>query len=121
MIVKTDAYTREQIGKVVQMRANVEGIKLLPDVLDKLAGEGEKSSLRYVSLSFLVIMCRYLLGGLWKKSYALQLLTPASILAGLSGRKQIEEEDVSEMNELFLDAKTSAAMIENGSFGTGDS
>ena len=52
MIVKTDAYTREQIGKVVQMRANVEGIKLLPDVLDKLAGEGEKSSLRYVSLSF---------------------------------------------------------------------
>jgi RuvB-like protein 1 len=49
MIVKTDAYTREQIGKVVQMRANVEGIKLYPDVLDKLAGEGEKSSLRYVS------------------------------------------------------------------------
>ena len=49
MIVKTDAYTREQIGKVVQMRANVEGIKLYPDVLDKLAGEGEKSSLRCVS------------------------------------------------------------------------
>ena len=120
MIVKTDAYTREQIGKVVQMRANVEGIKLLPDVLDKLAGEGEKSSLRYVSLPFLVIMCRYLLVDS-EKSYALQLLTPASILAGLSGRKQIEEEDVSEMNELFLDAKTSAAMIENGSFGTGDS
>ena len=51
MIVKTDAYTREQIGKVVQMRANVEGIKLYPDVLDKLAGEGEKSSLRYVTSS----------------------------------------------------------------------
>ena len=44
------------------MRANVEGIKLLPEVLDKLAGEGEKSLLRYVSFfSFLVIMCRYLL------------------------------------------------------------
>jgi DNA helicase TIP49 (TBP-interacting protein) len=67
MIVKTDAYTREQIGKVVQMRANVEGIKLLPDVLDKLAGEGEKSSLRYVSLSFLLIMYRYLLGDSGKK------------------------------------------------------
>jgi RuvB-like protein 1 (pontin 52) len=120
MIVKTDAYTREQIGKVVQMRANVEGIKLYPDVLDKLAGEGEKSSLRYVPFSPLVIMCRYLLGD-FENSYALQLLTPASILAGLSGRKQIEEEDVSEMNELFLDAKTSAAMIENGSFGAGDS
>lgn len=120
MIVKTDAYTREQIGKVVQMRANVEGIKLLPDVLDKLAGEGEKSSLRYVSLSLISNHLRHYL--LWDSlRYALQLLTPASILAGLSGRKQIEEEDVSEMNELFLDAKTSAAMIENGGFGSGDS
>jgi RuvB-like protein 1 len=43
--------------------------------------------------------------------YALQLLTPASILANLSGRAQIEVEDIGEMNELFLDAKTSAAMI----------
>jgi RuvB-like protein 1 (pontin 52) len=66
-------------------------------------------------------MCRRYLLVVSDKSYALQLLTPASILAGLSGRKQIEEEDISEMNELFLDAKTSAAMIENGSFGTGDS
>jgi TIP49 AAA-lid domain len=43
--------------------------------------------------------------------YALQLLAPASILATLAGRSQIEVEDIGEMNELFLDAKTSAAMI----------
>lgn len=43
--------------------------------------------------------------------YALQLLTPASILAGVAGRKQIEVEDINEMGELFLDAKTSAEMI----------
>lgn len=50
--------------------------------------------------------------------YALQLLTPASILAGLAGRPIIEVEDVGEMGELFLDAKTSAAMIgEDGGFG----
>jgi RuvB-like protein 1 (pontin 52) len=48
--------------------------------------------------------------------YALQLLTPASILAQLAGRGQIEMEDVGEMNELFLDAKTSASMIEGGAF-----
>jgi RuvB-like protein 1 len=67
-------------------------------------------------------MCCVIYLGTFKNSYALQLLTPAFILAGLSGRKQIEEEDISEMNELFLDAaKTSAAMIENGSFGAGDS
>jgi RuvB-like protein 1 (pontin 52) len=43
--------------------------------------------------------------------YALQLLTPAFILASLAGRSQIEPEDISEMNELFLDAKASASLI----------
>ncbi|KAF6754087.1 RuvB-like helicase 1 [Ephemerocybe angulata] len=89
MIVKTESYTMEQIAKVLQLRANVEGLKLGAGVLEKLAVEGDKSSLRY----------------------ALQLLTPASILASLAGRSQIEIEDVGEMNELFLDAKTSAANI----------
>lgn len=86
LIVKTETYTREQVGKVVQLRASVENIQLGPGVLEKLAEEGEKSSLRY----------------------ALQLLTPASILAQLAGRKPIALEDIGEMNELFLDAKTSA-------------
>ncbi|KAI6096752.1 RuvB-like helicase 1 [Pisolithus sp. B1] len=89
LIVKTDTYNREQIAKVVQLRANVEGLKLGPGVLERLAEEGERGSMRY----------------------ALQLLTPASILAGLSGRNQIEVEDIGEMNELFLDAKTSARNI----------
>jgi len=44
-------------------------------------------------------------------SYALQLLAPASILAGLVGRNEIVVEDIGEMNELFLDAKTSASYI----------
>lgn len=44
-------------------------------------------------------------------SYALQLLTPASILASLVGRKEIQLEDINEMGELFLDAKTSAEAI----------
>jgi RuvB-like protein 1 (pontin 52) len=49
--------------------------------------------------------------------YAIQLLTPASILAGLAGRGQIELEDIGEMNELFLDAKTSASLIgQNGDY-----
>jgi len=92
LIVKTDGYTREQVAKVVQLRANTEGLKLGEGVIDKLAAEGEKSSLRY----------------------AIQLLTPASILARLGGRDQIETEDIGEMNELFLDAKTSASLIAEG-------
>jgi RuvB-like protein 1 len=47
MIVKTDGYTREQVGRVVQVRANVEGIKLGEGVLDRMAAEGERGSLRY--------------------------------------------------------------------------
>jgi RuvB-like protein 1 (pontin 52) len=89
MIVKTDAYTRDQIGKVVQLRANVESLKLGEGVVEKLADEGDRSSLRY----------------------ALQLLTPASILAGLAGRTQVEVEDVGEMGGLFLDAKRSAVAM----------
>ncbi|KAF8970941.1 TIP49 C-terminus-domain-containing protein [Flammula alnicola] len=92
MIVKTDNYTRDQVGKVVQLRATVEGLKLGAGVIDRLAGEREKSSLRY----------------------ALQLLTPASILAQLAGRSQIELEDIGEMIELFLDTKTSARNLAKG-------
>jgi len=92
LIVKTESYTREQVAKVVQLRANIEGLKLGEGVIDRLAIEGEKSSLRY----------------------AIQLLTPASILARLAGRDQIETEDIGEMSELFLDAKTSASLIAEG-------
>ena len=87
-IVKTDIYNSDQIAKVLQLRANIEGLRLGPGVIDRLAQEGDARSLRYV----------------------LQLLTPASILASLAGRAQIELEDVSELDELFYDAKTSAML-----------
>ena len=48
LIVKTEGYTREQVSKVVQLRAAVEGLKLGEGVLDKLAGEGERGSMRCV-------------------------------------------------------------------------
>ncbi|KAG8883161.1 RuvB ATP-dependent DNA helicase pontin [Tulasnella sp. 331] len=47
----------------------------------------------------------------WDPAYALQLLTPASIVSQMAGRKEISTEDIGEMNELFLDAKTSAGMM----------
>lgn len=43
----------------------------------------------------------------------LQLLTPAAILASMAGRSTIEKEDIDEMGELFLDAKTSAAQFDS--------
>lgn len=47
----------------------------------------------------------------------MQLLTPASILAQLAGRIQIELEDIWEMIDLFLDAKTSASNLAEGGGG----
>ncbi|KAL9716491.1 RuvB ATP-dependent DNA helicase pontin [Leucoagaricus gongylophorus] len=99
LIVKTSTYNRDEVGKVVQIRAQVEGLKLGTGVQEKLAEEGERSSLRYV----------------------LQLLTPASISATSAGRSQIELEDINEMREIFLDAKTSARNVGEGGFSGGAS
>ena len=56
MIVKTDRYTRDEVGKFVQMRASVERLKLGEGVTDRLAAEGDKSSLRYgLCLAFMPV------------------------------------------------------------------
>lgn len=109
LIVKTDSYTVEEVAKVVQLRANIEGLKLGAGVLDRLASEGERSSLRFVPFHIQTPTANETDDHLHR--YALQLLTPASILATLAGRPQIELDDIKEMGELFLDAKTSAAAI----------
>jgi RuvB-like protein 1 len=110
LIVKTDSYSTDDVAKVVQVRANVEGLKLGAGVLERLATEGERSSLRSVDPHALAL-CILLNSFLNSCRYALQLLTPASILAGIAGRQQIELDDINEMGELFLDAKTSATAI----------
>ena len=51
LIVKTETYNTVDVAKVVQLRANVEGLKLGAGVLDKLATDGERSSLRYKRLA----------------------------------------------------------------------
>ena len=46
--------------------------------------------------------------------YALQLLTPASILARVNARREIEAVDVAECEDLFIDAKRSAEIVNAG-------
>ncbi len=46
--------------------------------------------------------------------YALQLLTPASILARVNGRKEIDVDDVGECEDLFIDARRSATIVNEG-------
>ena len=44
--------------------------------------------------------------------YAVQLLAPAAVSAKNCGRTNVTAEDIRDVGELFLDAKTSAIMLE---------
>jgi RuvB-like protein 1 (pontin 52) len=89
LIIRTLPYTIEEIGIIVSIRAKTENLQLSEESIKHLAQLGADTSLRY----------------------ALQLLTPANILAKLNGRDQIEIEDVDEVSQLFYDAKASAKIL----------
>ncbi|RKP04211.1 hypothetical protein CXG81DRAFT_29072 [Caulochytrium protostelioides] len=86
LIVRTKPYDEAEIRVVLQIRAKTEGLQIADDALAALAAKGVTTSLRY----------------------AIQLLTPAAILAKMNGRATIAEEDIAECEGLFFDAKASA-------------
>ncbi len=112
LIIPTTAYDADEIKRIVRIRATTEGVAVSDAAIDKIAEHGVRISLRY----------------------CLQLLTPArsvhrtgppheaevrvvltergdSILAKVNGRKEIDVKDVAECEELFLDARRSAALL----------
>ncbi|TAQ89158.1 hypothetical protein B7494_g2541 [Chlorociboria aeruginascens] len=96
LIIPTNAYDADEIKRIVRLRVTVEGLAITEAALDKIAEHGSRISLRY----------------------ALQLLAPSSILARVSGRSQIDVMDVGECEDLFIDARRSAAIV-NEDDGTG--
>lgn len=96
LIIPANAYEADEIKRILRIRVTVEGLAISDAALDKLTEHGSRISLRY----------------------ALQLLTPSSILARVSGRNQIDVMDVGECEDLFIDARRSAAIM-NGEAGTG--
>ena len=44
--------------------------------------------------------------------YAVQLLAPGAVSCKISGRTNVTAEDIRDVGELFLDAKTSALRLE---------
>ena len=96
LIIPTKAYEPDEIKRILRIRVTVEGLSITEAALDKIADHGSRISLRY----------------------ALQLLTPSSILARVSGRNQIDVMDVGECEDLFIDARRSAAIV-NGATGNG--
>jgi len=96
LIIPTYPYGAEDIKTIVRIRAKTEGLDIDEGAIDAIAEVGVRSSLRY----------------------ALQLMTPAGIVAKSVGRIRVEVADVRECQDLFIDAFTSAGLVERGS-GTG--
>ena len=89
MIIRTLPYSNEEVIQILKIRAQIEGIKVGDESYQLLGEIGVKTTLRY----------------------AIQLLTPASLLSRINGRESITREDVEEINELFYDAKSSAKLL----------
>ena len=95
LIIRTMPYSTEEMVQILSIRAATESIKLNEEALANLGEIGSRTTLRY----------------------AVQMLTPAKILAATQGRDVIEADDVEEVDELFFDAKASAKILAAGADG----
>lgn len=91
LIIPTNTYSPEEVKHIVRLRTKTEGLVITEPALEKISEHGVKVSLRY----------------------ALQLLTPANILARVN-QKEIDVDDVAECEDLFIDARRSASIVNAG-------
>ncbi|KAL8827804.1 MAG: hypothetical protein Q9191_002961 [Dirinaria sp. TL-2023a] len=89
LIVPTVPYTAEEVKTIVRTRAKTEGLAISEAAVQRVADHGVNVSLRY----------------------ALQLLTPASIVARVGGAKEIGVDEVEECVHLFIDVRRSAGFV----------
>ncbi|XP_049850811.1 ruvB-like 1 [Schistocerca gregaria] len=91
IIVRTIPYTKEEIQHIINLRADVEGVKLDAGAKQAIVDVAASTSLRH----------------------AIQLLTPSAILAKAKELQAgiITKEIITEISELFLDASSSAKLL----------
>ncbi|CDS04193.1 Putative RuvB-like 1 [Lichtheimia ramosa] len=89
LIIRTLPYTIDEIKVIINIRAKTEGLTVDEAAVDNIAQTGVNTSLRY----------------------AVQLLTPASIMSQINGRDSITLDDIQEVDGLFFDAKKSAQLL----------
>ena len=89
LILRTMPYSLEEIVQIMSIRAEIESLEIDDEALAALGEIGIRTSLRY----------------------AVQMLTPSRILAETNGRDTISLSDVDEVDDLFFDAKASAAIL----------
>lgn len=96
LIIPTHPYSADEVKLIIRTRARTEGLAITEPALEKVAEKGVGVSLRY----------------------ALQLLTPANIVARVrNAGGGIDVQDVEECEELFIDAKRSARIVAEGGEG----
>uniref|UniRef100_A0A915E3K5 RuvB-like helicase n=1 Tax=Ditylenchus dipsaci TaxID=166011 RepID=A0A915E3K5_9BILA len=90
LIVNTKPYSLEEVTQILKVRSEAEDVKLSEQATAELCKTGHDSSLRY----------------------AIQLLTPAKLLAQIAGREIVEKSEIDQCKMLFSDRKTSAQQCE---------
>merc|ERR1711934_276862 len=93
LIIRTLPYSEEEMVQIIKLRAATEGLTVDETAIQVLSQIGTSATLRY----------------------AVQLLTPAAIQAKICGRSNIVKDDIRDMTELFMDAKSSATMLRENS------
>lgn len=89
LIVRTMPYNKEEMERIISIRAGVENIELEEEALELMGDIGARTSLRY----------------------AVQMLTPARILGETVGRTKVQKDDILEADKLFFDGKASARFL----------
>ncbi|XP_070027441.1 ruvB-like protein 1 isoform X2 [Nicotiana tabacum] len=102
VIVRTETYGPAEMiqiptssfnfSYISYIRAQVEELEIDEESLAYLGEIGQQASLRH----------------------AVRLLSPASVVAKMNGRDKICKTDLEEVNTLYLDAKSSAQLLQKG-------
>ncbi|GJN17232.1 hypothetical protein PR202_gb04283 [Eleusine coracana subsp. coracana] len=90
VIIRTETYGPTEMIQILAIRAQVEEIEIDEESLAFLGEIGQQTSLRH----------------------AIQLLSPASVVAKTNGRDKICKADLEEVSGLYLDAKSSARLLQ---------
>ncbi|GJM92627.1 hypothetical protein PR202_ga09113 [Eleusine coracana subsp. coracana] len=90
VIIRTETYGPTEMIQILAIRAQVEEIEIDEESLACLGEIGQQTSLRH----------------------AIQLLSPASVVAKTNGREKICKADLEEVSGLYLDAKSSARLLQ---------
>jgi len=89
LIITTEPYSKDEIRKILEIRAAESNIELSDEALEKLTQLGAENSLRY----------------------AVQLLAPAYEYAKLRDSNKVKLEDVERAANLFVDVSQSSAYL----------